>query len=241
MIFKKQSETGQIQNKKYLLVVLALIIIAAAALSLANIIKGGKNAPADLPSFADLIKDKDLSFSQSYLSSSQPVLEESDRLIGNKNAKLKVFVYEDYDDVFSAELSETLYRLVSENNNVAVVSRPYIGSSVNSSRNALALHCASLEGKWVDLRENIFSSLLNDLENEGAPIDYNSDCLTNGDKSAKIEELRSQASRYSVFGSPTIFIGNEIILGARPYDDYQNSEGKTVEGLKSVLDRVLGE
>ena len=63
--------------------------------------------------------------------------------------------------------------------------------------------------------------------------------MTNQEKLAKIEELSREAEQYEVMGAPTIFIDNEMILGARPYEDYVDSNGEQVAGLKTIISKKL--
>ena len=47
------------------------------------------------------------------------------------------------------------------------------------------------------------------------------------------------AANFSVYGAPTVFIGEEMIVGARPYSNFTDSNGDEIEGLKQVIARQL--
>ena len=226
------------KNKKYLLVVVILMIIAALGLSIANFLEknlANKNFVNDL-----VLKEKEVEVSNgNYLVVNTPEMKVGDMVLGNRNAKLKIFVYEDYDDLFSAKLALDLDRLLIEKgNDLAIVFRPFIGLSKNSADYALALDCVSDLGPWQVLRKK----LMVNFEGQENILDENLySCLIEKERSGRIEELKKGALDYQVFGSPTLFIGNEMVLGARPYENYLDSSDLEVEGLKSLVDRVLAE
>ncbi|MBN2854314.1 thioredoxin domain-containing protein [Patescibacteria group bacterium] len=231
------------KSKKYLLVVVILMIIAALGLSIANFL--GKNL-ANKNSENEVVLEEEVEVGNgNYLVVSRPEIEAGDMILGNKKAGLKIFVYEDYDDLFSAKLASDLDRLLIEKgNDLAIIFRPFIGLSENSAENALLLDCVKDLSAWQTLRKKLMSNLEgNSLssDNESLLDDNIISCLTEKEKSGRIEELKKDALNYQVFGSPTLFIGNEMVLGARPYENYLDSSGLEVEGLKSLVDRVLGE
>jgi len=186
----------------------------------------------------------------------QPVMgnleiKDNDLIIGSEKAPLKIFVYEDYSNPLSANLANTLDQLSQENNGrLAIITRPFVlpGSSLSLDA-ALAYTCAlevnkgrEMRAKLFDLvRENNFS--LNIVIEEAKNLKINQDvfsvCLTNQEKSLKLEEEMATAKTNLVLGAPTMFVGDEMILGARPYSDFVDSNGDAIEGLKTVVERKL--
>ncbi len=236
MIFKKREEKDY-SGKKYLLIIAMLILLVAIILGVADLLKKDNNTEEiSFPSFDELLEDSALS-EESYVIENKPSIQDGDRIIGDKDAPLKIFVYEDYNDVFSANFSDIITKIIRENDNkVAVVARAYIGASQESKERAIMLHCAAQEGKWIETRDYFFKSL---KENNIDKPSLSDDCLTESEKLEKIESLKEQAKEYDVFGSPTIFMGNEVIVGARPYDNYVNSNGENIEGMNELVKRVL--
>ncbi len=188
---------------------------------------------------------------QSYSTSKVPSLKNDDKIFGNKNAALKIFVYEDNSSLYSAQLADTIDKLnVDFPDKLAVIVRPYISKKNNLAiESALAVECAGDQGKWEAMRALLFTkvkkSSLSFAEFGAYASEISLDkeafaaCLTNNEKSAKIEGLSAEADAYNVQGAPTIFIGDEMILGARPYEDYTDSNGDKIEGLKTVIDKKL--
>lgn len=234
------------KNKKYLLVVVILMVIAALGLSIANLL--GKNLALKNAVVAPVLEEEVEVGNGNYLVTTQPEMGVADMVLGNRNAKLKIFVYENYDDVFSSKLAADLDRLLIEKgNDLAIVFRPFIGFSENSANYALALDCVSNLGDWQALRKKFMTNLegqssSGSVTTQEIVLDENIySCLTDKEKSGRIEELKKEALDYQVFGSPTLFIGSEMVLGARPYENYLDSSGLEVEGLRSLIYRVLGE
>jgi len=242
------------KDKKYLLYILGLMIVAAIGLSIVNLFKQDEKKPLN-QSGADIFPVNQTADAkqQSYLVEKGPSLRENDQVIGNREAALKIFVYEDYNDVFSAESAKNINSLINKNGSkLAFVFRPYVGSESKSVQATFALDCAAKNDKWEAMRMAIFNGLEKAPENveAGQELFYYADsiglnkdefisCLTNAQKSGRIEELQAEINDYKIQGSPTLFINEEIILGARPLKDYVDSNGDTIEGLETVIERLL--
>ncbi len=97
----------------------------------------------------------------------------------------------------------------------------------------------TLDGKLDENSISEKAELVFVLEKVGLEAEKISECLTEAEKSGKIEEIKKEALDYQVFGSPTLFIGNEMVLGARPYESYIGLDGEEIEGLKALVDRAL--
>lgn len=243
-MFNKK-ENVDYKNKKYLLAVFALMIVAFVGLWLVNLL-GGNEKQGNLDEVLDKLTQTESSAMQSYIPAANPELRDGDRVLGNREAQLQVFVYENYDDNFSADFSKTINQLIREKGNeVSVVLRPFIGSSQKSAEYALALDCAG--DNWQSLRNMIMTSASDNLNAELDDLvkelnidgDSFTTCLTDAKKSGRIEQLQAEAINYEIFGSPTIFIDNQLIVGARPYDNYVDSNGDEINGLKILVERFL--
>jgi len=235
-------------NNKKVVIILAVILLAAIILAIFNLIKSKNNNQPVAAKVNVLASDTK---EQAYTASKTPTLKADDKIFGSKDAPIKIFVYEDSASVFSAKFADTLDKIYTdEPNNVAIVVRPFISeNSSDSQEGALAIECAGDQDKWTAMRALIFSKAKNEelnfkelneyAQQIGLDVNVFSVCLTNQAKSAKIEELSSEAGNYDVIGTPTIFIGNEMILGARPYEDYVDSNGENVDGLKTIINKRL--
>lgn len=249
MFFIKNSnkEYKDYKDKKYLWVILIIVIISAISLGIVQAFNKKTITEEDNLVKADSSKGVNYR-AQTYISEVDLELENGDRYVGSKDAELKVFVYEDYDDVFSAKLATDINKLINEKSDeVAFIFRPFINPSNNSGRKALALNCLKSDRNWQVLRESFMKDLNEEkqlsLEGVIAISGINEDglysCINEAEKAGKIEELRKENIENEITGSPTILIDDELILGARPYEDYIDSNGDKVEGLKNLVNRLL--
>lgn len=227
-------------NKKYFVsAVCAIILITAIILGINNLRKDKKIGANDSVKIAGIQ-------TQTYAVGKNLEVNSDDRIYGTKDADLKIFVYEDYSSVFSAKLADTLEK-VKQNYNVSIIVRPYVTAELLSKDTALAMSCSGK--KWLGMRALLFAQVKNNQINPdnfsayAKQLDLNEEefnnCLTNSEKSRIIEKSLEEAQAYSIVGAPTMFIGDEMILGARPYDDYTDSNGDAIEGLKKVIERKL--
>lgn len=248
MFFKKSDE--DYQGKKYLLVIVIIIIIAALSLWVIQAFNKDSFIEEDVAGSTELSFEKKDSNPQSYLSANTFDYRLGDRYIGNREAPLKIFVYEDYDDIFSANLAVDINKVIKDKGDeIVFVFRPFINHSSSSIKKALTLDCVNSPSNWQFLREAFMKDLnekkqasLEDIvASSGISEDGLYNCLTESQKSGRIEELRKENLDNNIIGSPTILVHDELIVGARPYDDYENSEGEKVEGLKNLIDRILSE
>lgn len=180
-----------------------------------------------------------------------PTISADEKIIGSIKAPVKILVYEDYNNEFSAELAVNLDRLKNDfGDEVVVACRPYVlRDDAPSLAAAMAVECAAPEGKWSKIRSVIFNAVINknfgphklslEAEKEGLDKAKFLKCLTSSEKQGIMLQVAEDAQQFSVFGTPTIFIGNELIVGARPYEDYYDETGIKIEGLKSLVSRQI--
>lgn len=235
----------KIKRPYNLIMIIALISIAIFLLFL---IFKNKNVIVE----PELVGDNDTPASeQVYLTKNKIEIDPADNFIGNQKSAINIFVYEDNSSIYSAELADTLARVYSENKDeISLVIRPFVPEINGASREAAVLiACAGDQNKWMEMRQLIFSKVKEDSLDLTAGLEYgqaiglNEDslktCLTSHEKYAKIDELSETAKNHGVIGAPTMFIGEEMIIGARPYDDYVDSSGDKIEGLKNLISRKI--
>ena len=233
-------------KKPYLYLIIAAVIVAAIVLSIAILSKKTgvvDNAPLSMAGISG-------AQAHSYASAKYPEIRPDDKIFGNASAPLKMFVYEDYSNTYSARLADTLEKIKAESGDkVAIIIRPYVANSPLAGQAQIAVDCAGDQGKWMEMRALLFAQAKNQqlsaanfkayADQIGLDSGVFTGCLTNTEKSVKIEQSAQEAEAYSVQGAPTIFVGDELILGARPYEDFTDSNGDQIEGLKTVIDRKL--
>lgn len=225
------------------LVVVALFVVAVILLVLKlSWHNNPEKASSDLGSEAK---------AESFAPSSLPELSAEEKVSGSVKASVKVIVYEDYSNIFSADNAENLNKLSQEfDKKVVFAFRPFASREKTFSlESAMAVECALEQDKWEEMRAGIFKAtkednLNSDKINELAQqleldIAKFSQCLTDVQKQGIILQVAQDAKRFSVYGAPTIFINDELIVGARPYDDYTDDLGQKVEGLKNLVARKI--
>jgi protein-disulfide isomerase len=176
-------------------------------------------------------------------------LNSHDLMIGD--GPLDIIVYEDYSDVFSADFAQTIERLqVDFSGQIRVIYRFTKASNSDlASKAALAVNCAQDQGQGLTMRQvllsNTASNILNEegiklaVEQVGLNEDKFNQCFSSLDKKRDIEQLYDLSQLVPVYGAPTTFVDKEIVLGARPYDPFTDSNGDEIEGLKQVVERHL--
>jgi protein-disulfide isomerase len=226
---------------KYLVIAVAIIIIVSIAIISRPKKVGTLNSP-----LATGINEAQ---AQIFASNKYPEIKDGDKMFGNAAAPLQIFVYEDYTNIYSAKLADTLDRIGAEfGDKVAIIIRPYFKNSLLASQAQTAVDCAGEQGKWIEMRALLFAQTKNNqlsaanfsayAEQIGLNGSDFSGCLTKSQKSVKIEQSVQEAGNY-VQGTPTIFVGSDMILGARPYEDFTDSNGDKIEGLKTVVERMI--
>ncbi|MDI3496514.1 MAG: hypothetical protein PWQ35_535 [Patescibacteria group bacterium] len=180
------------------------------------------------------------------------IVRDGDTLIGQKKADLKLIVYEDYSNYLSTLLAKTLNQLIAEyDGRIAILSRPFVNISAPASQQAaLSYLCALDSNKGEEMRDLLLQKAETEIsgfsplayaQELNLDVDKFASCLTDENKLAKLEELKLEAKNNLVLGAPTILIGDELIVGNRPYADFVDSNGDKIEGLKTVIKRHLEE
>jgi len=167
------------------------------------------------------------------------------------NGSLDVIVYEDYSDNFSADFFQTVERLQAEFDKEIRVIYRFSNSSNSDLANqaALAVSCAQDQDRGLMMRKALLingsNNILNGegiklaVEKIGLKEDKFFNCFGSLERKNNIEKLNNLAKLVPVYGTPTTFVEKEIVLGARPYDNFVDSNGDEIEGLKQIVERHL--
>lgn len=237
--------------KNILILVVVVVAIFFLILFLNGHIESKEGARINYENEVNL--DEDLLITggqQSYSAIKQPVINEDDFVSGQGGA-LDLIVYEDYTDVFSANFNTSL-ELAKQNfpNRLRIIYRPFSTANTEASwQAAVALSCAVDSNQGEAFRQKMLAvvvaskfgqeDLITWAEELGLNKEDFQNCLTNSKKKGRIETMMSQAKDFSVYGAPTVFVGDEMLIGARPYETFTDSNGDEIEGLKQVIERQL--
>ncbi len=178
-------------------------------------------------------------------------IDDNDVVLGDKKAPVDIVIYEDLSDSYSVKFNETLNE-INENfgNNVAVAFRPYTSKMYPLSMPTYSfVDCAKEQGKFFEARDLILSEVENKKLAEenfiqyGQNLELNTEslkvCLHKQKYIPEIEKLSKEGENFGVFGSPTIFVNNELVIGARSFDDVENGNGEKLAGMKRIISKYI--
>ncbi len=178
-------------------------------------------------------------------------IDSTDHVDGDLSAPVQIVIYENFDCKFCADLADTM-KIVKENfgNNIVIAYRHgVLTKKPLSYRAALAAECAGEQGYFWEMYNKLFydfrigSLNLDQFEKNakdlGLLIDEFKQCIESEKYKEKIKNQIAEAYEISAYGSPTIFINQEIFPGAYPFKDFIDENGKKQEGIESIINRYL--
>jgi protein-disulfide isomerase len=162
------------------------------------------------------------------------VSTDDDAILGDPNAPITIVEFSDFECPFCARFSEDVLPALKENyidtGLVKLVYRDFpLNSHVNAHIAAEAAECVGEESDelYYTMHDRLFADparwrtsnaaeeligMANDLG-----VDIRS-CLENGDMVAEVDADFAAARSYGVSGTPTLFINGQMIVGAQPYE-----------------------
>lgn len=199
---------------------------------------------------APVTENNSATTSASFTNSVMPEISDADHLWGDKNAKLGLIVYEDLSKSFSGTLDQSLEQLKKDySSSLKIAYRPFIVNGSISVQAAQAVECAFVKEKGWEFRQDLIEivksrSLLEEdfvlIANKlGLDEKEFSICLADQQKALDLANRSKDAAKYGVIGAPTLFIGDEMINGARPLNDFVDSANDKIEGLNTIIQRKL--
>lgn len=199
---------------------------------------------------APVTENNSATTSASFTNSVMPEISETDHLWGDKNAKLGLIVYEDLSKSFSGTLDQSLEQLKKDySSSLKIAYRPFIVNGSISVQAAQAVECAFVKEKGWEFRQDLIEivksrSLLEEdfvlIANKlGLDEKEFSTCLADQQKAVDLATQSKDAAKYGVIGAPTLFVGDEMINGARPLNDFVDSADDKIEGLNTIIQRKL--
>ncbi len=244
-------------NKKNLtFALLGIIIIVAIILRFDTFLKERQereNSGKNIEETVALEKENSevIKKASEYRADDKKEIDEEDIYIGDLESKIKIIVYEDYNDKISAQYSKNIDKILENySNDIVIAFRPYyIQKRGVTPELANVLWCAREQEKFFDLRDEVYKKVAQDeflisnifslAEEIGLDRKELLECSNDRKYVKKVNALASEAKNSNVFGSPTTFINNELIIGARTWEDQIDSNGEMVSGLKTIISRNL--
>ncbi len=169
---------------------------------------------------------------------SQPpreVDETRDHIYGNKNAKVTLIEYSDFECPFCSRHFDTMQQIKKDfPNDVRVVFRHFpLSFHPEAQKAGEASECAAAQGKFWEMYEKIFAAnkagsmnvaawkqAAKDLGLDTAKFDK---CLDSGEMASRVTEDLNEGSQAGVGGTPATFVNGELLEGALPYETFKQA------------------
>jgi protein-disulfide isomerase len=122
---------------------------------------------------------------------------------------------------------------------------------------AEAADCANDQGKFWEYHDKLWENLTASQQQAQTGTDalvtalkgYASDlgldtatfndCLDTDKYASEVAKDAQDAQSYGVTGTPAFFINGRQVIGAIPFQDYQDSSGATQAGFQTIIDEAL--
>jgi protein-disulfide isomerase len=163
------------------------------------------------------------------------VSADDDAVLGDENAPITIIEFSDYECPFCARFYlNTLPRLKSEyidTGKVKLIYRDFPLSSIhpNAQKAAEAAECAEEQGKYYEMHDKIFENqqaiTTTDLKKYANEIGLDTNtfnvCLDSGEMAGEVQKDFQDGQLAGVRGTPTFFINGKPLVGAQPFEAFQ--------------------
>lgn len=159
---------------------------------------------------------------------------DTDHIRGNKNAKVTLIEYSDFECPFCLQHGDTLNQLLAAYpNDVRVVYRhfPLTGLHPEAQKAAEASECAADQGKFWEMHDAIFQANADGTMSVNAwkkiagtlQLDTNafSNCLDSGEKASVVATHQNDGANAGIAGTPGTFVNGQLIEGAIPFANFK--------------------
>lgn len=159
--------------------------------------------------------------------------EKNDWITGNKNAKVTMVEFSDFECPFCSQFEPTVTKVLADyKDKVRVVYKHYPLSSIHpqAQKAAEAAECAGDQGKFWDMHAKLFGnqttlSIANFkvwAKEMGLKESTFASCLDEGKKAAKVAADQKYGDSLGVTGTPTSFVNGYPVQGAQGYEFVKN-------------------
>jgi len=167
-------------------------------------------------------------------------ISNDDHIRGNKNAKVQLIEYSDFECPFCLQHQSTMQKIAEEfKDKIAIVYRHFpLSFHPEAQKAAEASECADEQGKFWEMHDKIFAAnaagnmSVDQWKKEASNLGLNTDqfnsCLDSGKYAAKIRQDSNEGVAAGVQGTPATFINGQLVSGAVPYEQF-----------KTIIEQVL--
>ncbi len=167
----------------------------------------------------------------------KPVDTERDHIRGNRNAKIAVIEYADYECPFCARNHPTMEQLVTNNDDVMWIYRHFpLAFHPSATPTAEASECVWEQGgddAFWKFNDTVFTSGANVAKNEeyatqsGVDAAKFTECMSSGKYTQYVQDEMAAGSAAGISGTPGVIVLNiktgktQIVSGAQPIASFQ--------------------
>ncbi len=179
-----------------------------------------------------------------------PTIDDNNATIGNKDAKVKIFLFSDHQCPFCAKFfDEIVTTSKSFGDKVVLVYKDLPLEFHSQSMNAaIAGECAKDQGKFWEMSQRLYNTqkqwgnLKDDkakgffkqqAKRLGLDMEKFDGCLENGEHKDSIEKSKKEAEAFGITGTPSVFINDQFVPGVIPAD-------KLKEMIQAEIDKAEG-
>lgn len=213
-----------------------------------NFLMSGKSllaAGAEKDNTAQVAQQQPTVNDQQPTTPSQPpkeVDEKVDHIWGNKNAKVTLIEYSDFECPFCSRHFDTVEQIKKAYpNDVRIIFRHFpLSFHANAQKAAEASECAAVQGKFWEMHDKIFAAnkagsmsveawkqAAKDLKLDTAKFDK---CLDNGEMADRVSQDMQEGSAAGVGGTPANFVNGELLEGALPFESFKTKIDSLLKG-----------
>lgn len=163
----------------------------------------------------------------------KPQISKDSPILGNRDAKLSIIYFSDYNCVYCQQQKVVMKQLMEEyGGKVNLVWKDYPDNDAESFswQAAVAARCAGKQGKFWQYQDKLFNNDL-DLDNNklielGKTMDMSAidfaKCVKNKETENVVLSDMQEAQDLNISGVPFIFIGNQEIMGEFTKDELKH-------------------
>lgn len=166
----------------------------------------------------------------SSLSSILPAFGKEERILGNKNAKVKMVEYSDFQCPFCLRSYPTLKEVVKKYGDQISFEYKHFPLSFHpmAQKAAEASECAGEQGRFWAMHDKLFENQeafsVENFKQWAGDIGLNKKtfaaCLDEGRFAAKVQADATEGSSLGVDGTPTTFVNGTPVVGAQPLEAF---------------------
>ena len=161
-----------------------------------------------------------------------------DHIRGDKNAKITLLEYSDFECPFCSRHKPTMDQLLTQyDGDVRLVYRHFPLNSIhpNAQKAAEASECASEQGKFWEMHDILFANQtalgVTNLKAYAGQLSLNQskfdDCLDSGKYAGLVNDQAAEAQAAGITGTPGTFVNDQLVKGAFPITTFQ----QIIDGL----------